>query len=447
MTFQTREPFKPSTTLFFRILGRLSLPLFILALIFTAIELANQMNALNEVYRVESQFALDSIHNNLSEAMKNPENAADLPAFNQRIAKSLIFPRLVRLQVFNLANRAALNRSPDWTDADYTNAEQSLDQKQQGRDYLIVLEKESKHLLVYLPLEGPADAGTPSFIAKAVFSLASMKDALEASRFRLGMIFFFIFLAGIFIGQGLANSIVKPIKNLNEATREIMKGKLGSHVRIRTGDEIEALAVAFNQMSDSLEAMKKQAEDANPLTGLPGNQRIFSELRKRIYERQKFVLFHIDLDRFKVFNDHFGLARGDEAIKLTAELLKKTKDGIGAADDFIGHQGGDDFIMITRPNHAQEIAEYFCRHFNSDVVPALYSKKDLEQGYTLQIDRRRLAETGQEVMIKFPLLAISVAGVSSAKRDFADYFDCMSAAVEVKKEVKNVVESSYAIRE
>ena len=84
---------------------------------------------------------------------------------------------------------------------------------------------------------------------------------------------------------------------------------------------------------------------------------------------------------------------------------------------------------------------------DSEVVASLYVKEDLERGYTLHLDRRRQAETGEEVMRQFPLLSVSLAGVSTAKKDYADYFDFFNVVSEVKKEVKKVIKSSYLIRE
>jgi hypothetical protein len=113
----------------------------------------------------------------------------------------------------------------------------------------------------------------------------------------------------------------------------------------------------------------------------------------------------------------------------------------------VGHQGGDDFVAITKPSHADAVAKYVCEGFDREVLSSLYPKEDFERGYTMQIDRRRLAETGQEILAKFPLIAISLAGVSNAKRDFADYFDCLNRAAQVKKEVKKTMTSSYMIIE
>lgn len=434
-------------TLFTRIMMSLTLPLLCLTLFFTALQLANQMRSLNESYQIRSRFAFESVHRAIEIAYQN--------AGETREATESLKPLLTELEsihngidigLYDLYERSLLPITPGaWTEFDSKGAETGLYQKQQGQQYAAKVNKESRKLLAYIPIEDKD--GNIRLIAKIEFPLANIRTALAASRWMLAIMVFMIVLTGVAIGARLSGSIVKPIKALNDATNEIMEGHLGKHVHIETGDEIQALAETFNHMSDALKEMKKKAQDSNPLTGLPGNQGIFQELKRRIHERQKFVLFHIDLDRFKVFNDHFGLAKGDEAIKKTAELMAEAVKEKGGKDDFIGHQGGDDFVLITKPNRADDLGTYIVHYFDAKIVKSLYPPKDYEQGYTLQLDRRRLAETGEEIMAKFPLLAISLAGVSNAKKDFADYFDCMSSAVNAKKEVKKIIESCYVIKE
>jgi diguanylate cyclase (GGDEF)-like protein len=446
---QTKSKRQKKTTLFTRITIRLTLPLFFLAAIFTGLLLTNQMNTLNQYYKIESRVAFDAIQKGLSQLIKAQKDFSDLGNFKTKLEVLPSSYRVTPIQIFDLFKRSSLfpGEQIPWDMPDYQAMEKSLEQKQAGKPYFVRIDKDEGRLVAYIPLQGFTE--NDIWIARTMFPLADLQDALVSSRWTLGTMIFLILLTGIIIGGGLAKSIVSPIRTLNEATQEIVEGHLGKHVAISTGDEIETLADTFNHMSESLQVMKQRAEDANPLTQLPGNQGIFYDLNKRIHEKQKFVLFHIDLDRFKIFNDTYGLARGDEVIKKTANLLKEVLREKGSKEDFIGHQGGDDFVLVVKPNRAKEAAEYLIDRFDHDLVKTLYRKEDYERGYVMAVDRRKIDETGeiQEKLVKFPLLAISLAGVSNAKKDFADYFDCLSRAVLVKKEVKKSVQSSYMIEE
>ncbi|MBI3317031.1 MAG: HAMP domain-containing protein [Candidatus Omnitrophica bacterium] len=433
--------------LYSRILIRLTVPLLFLAVVFTTLQLTNQMNAMNESYKIESRFIFDSIQKALDAEFKREGFSVDSPELAKTLETMKTFHQVASIEIYDLFEKKPLTENPEfvWDAFDLAGAEESIYHKTLGKPYHIKVDKAAKRLVGYIPVDRPGYSAL--YIARAIYPLASLRKALSQSVWTLLVTFLLIALTGVLMGYGLAKSIANPLKALNEATREIVKGNLNRKVPIHTGDEIGALGDTFNQMVESLNEMKKRAEDSNPLTQLPGNQGIFHEIRRRLHERQKFVLFHIDLDRFKVFNDHYGLARGDEAIQKTARLLKDVVKEKGAADDFVGHQGGDDFVLTVQPQHAREIAETLVKRFDHEIVRSLYRKDDYDQGYTLQVDRRRLAETGEEVTIKFPLLSISLAGVSNVKKDFADYFECMSSAVEVKKEAKKTVTSSYVIKE
>jgi len=423
--------FKKRTTLFTRILVRLCIPLFFLGAIFTALQLTTQINALNEYYKIQSQFVFTGIRTVLLKKLKN-NGLSDVRGAENAVKEAKRRYQVESINIFDVTNEEPLTTAFDgtWSEYDLQAIGTSLQKLKNQNPYHVKVNQETNSLAAYIPL---VVDGHPTLVARVNFSLASVYEALATSAWILVIMLFFIVLTGFIIGRGLAKSIIKPILSLNKAAGEIMKGKLGRKVYVETGDEIEQLAYTFNHMSDTLKDMKVKAEDANPLTQLPGNQGIFRVINDRLHERQKIVLYHVDLDRFKLFNDHFGLARGDEVIKKTADVLKMAVKESGCGDDFIGHQGGDDFVLVTRPNKAEELGKKICTLFDKHVREAVYRKADIQKGYTMQLDRRRMAETGEKITRKFPLISISVAGISNAKKDISDYFASMSALTAVKK--------------
>jgi diguanylate cyclase (GGDEF)-like protein len=431
--------------LFFRIMVQLTIPLILLATLLTALEVNNKFGSLNKLHLVQGQWIFNSLKDKVVQQLTKIETDEELLKFDKKLKSQTAFYNLNEVGIFDYLKRAPVNPDDNWTVFDLEQVERSiLENKESNKPYWVVINKDTRQLNAYVPVIQP---GKTILIVKASIALSDFREAVIQSKNYLIMMMVLIVFAGIVIGINLSRSIVKPILQLNQASSEIIRGKLGKQVNIHTGDELEVLANTFNHMSSALEEMQKKAIDANPLTGLSGNQGIFKELKKRIFERQKFVLFHIDLDRFKVFNDHYGLAKGDEALKKTAEVLQSCVVEKGAPDDYVGHQGGDDFVIITRPNRAEELAKTICRRFDKEVVASLYSPEDVARGYTTHMDRRFYTETGQERMVDFPLMAISLAGISTAKRDIADYFQCMNIAAGIKKEAKKEVKSSYIIQE
>lgn len=437
----------PRTFLYARILIWITIPLFFLGVFFTALQLTQQITTLNKINRIQSEIAFKGVYKFLKPEFQKEENFSDLASFKKSFAELKQNYGIYQLDAYDvLGNKPLFGRSKStWTAQDIQAIGEIIPNYKIGSPYEIRLNKNLKQMIAYLVFQGPDLEAL--YVTKVAFPLTDVKTAMQASRKTLAVLFAALLMIGFIISQGLANAIIRPLKLLDKATREIRSGALGSHVEIKTGDEIEALAYTFNQMSDALEDITRRAQDSNPLTGLPGNTGIFNNLEKRIRDRQKLVLFHCDLDRFKVFNDRFGLAQGDKAIKLTAAVLKKAVADKGGSDDFVGHQGGDDFVVITRPQRAAELAAYICEIFKTTVVKQLYSKEDYENGYVLQNDRRRQTETGEVVMIKFPLISISLAGISNEQRDFADYTDCMNRVAPVKKEAKKIIESNFIIHQ
>lgn len=431
--------------LFFRIMVQLTIPLILLATLLTALEVNNKFASLNKLHLVQGQWIFNSLKDKLVLAIPNIETEEDLLKYDKTLKTQTAFYNLNDISIFDYLKRFPVNPSDNWNVFDLEQVERSiLEQKDSNKPYWIMVNKDTRQLNAYIPVTQP---GKTILVVKAAINLSDFKEAVMQSKNYLIMMMVLIIFAGIVIGINLSRSIVRPILLLNQASSEIIRGKLGKQVNIHTGDELEVLADTFNHMSLSLEEMQKKAIDANPLTGLSGNQGIFRELKRRIFERQKFVLFHIDLDRFKVFNDHYGLAKGDEALKKTAEVLQLCVAEKGAHDDYLGHQGGDDFVIITRPNKAEELAKLVCRRFDAEVVGSLYTPEDIARGFTTHMDRRFYTETGQERTMDFPLMAISLAGISTAKKDVADYFQCMNLAANIKKEVKKEVKSSFVIQE
>lgn len=173
----------------------------------------------------------------------------------------------------------------------------------------------------------------------------------------------------------------------------------------------------------------------SPLTGLPGNTRIDNELAARIASGSKFALGYLDLDNFKIFNDAYGFLRGDEVIMLLASTLKAS-----AAMDphaFVGHVGGDDFVLICSPDYVEDICHRVVEIFDTAVV-GLHDGVDAERGYLSVVDR-------QGKVRRFPLVSVSIGIATTGRRTFRDYREVVEVATEMKAVAKGNQGSAIAI--
>jgi len=174
---------------------------------------------------------------------------------------------------------------------------------------------------------------------------------------------------------------------------------------------------------------------ANPLTGLQGNIEIQLEMNHRIAKKEMFAVLYLDIDNFKVYNDVYGFAYADRAIKLTAEIIKENVHQFGTPRDFIGHIGGDDFIAITIPECINEICEGIINDFD-EKIKTLYSKADNKRRYIITKNR-------QGVQMKFPIMTISIAVVTNEKRVLQNHIHIAEVTAEVKKKAKSIQGSVY----
>jgi diguanylate cyclase (GGDEF)-like protein len=169
--------------------------------------------------------------------------------------------------------------------------------------------------------------------------------------------------------------------------------------------------------------------EASPLTGLPGNGAIDHRLAGLLAETPpRFALAHIDIDRFKAYNDRYGFVRGDDAIKATAAVLLRAAHTAGGGAGFVGHVGGDDFVLLLRPEAVEATAAQVIEDFDA-MVPRLYDADDAARGYIEVVDRKGRTE-------RVPLMTISVGVASTAVRPLGSAGEAAAVAVEMKRAAK-----------
>lgn len=287
----------------------------------------------------------------------------------------------------------------------------------------------ARNLNVYIAIK-PDDKQPLAYVAKVFFSLGNIQEAFLLIYKQVFLTLIVIILINILYAYLLSKAVVGPVKILNNVTKIIASGNLAVRTDIQTNDELQELGETFNYMTGELAKLRERAENASPLTKLPGNIATREEIEKRIAQEAKFVVIYADLDDFKAFNDKYGLAQGDEAIKLTADILRESIQIEGNQDDFIGHEGGDDFIIITTPPKTQHISDYIIAEFGRR-IRALYDQQDLKQGYIF-------SQARDGSIRQFPIMTISLSGVSNAERNIASYAQVTNIAAEVKKKAKSI---------
>ena len=247
----------------------------------------------------------------------------------------------------------------------------------------------------------------------------------------------FSIIAGALAGLVVTHHIASSLHKLRVATEHIAEGNFDYDPRITSEDEIGSLAKSFLAMGKRLRKLEEMYLDASPLTRLPGGIAIENVLKKRLESGQPLAFCVLDLDNFKAFNDRYGYANGSEVIKETARIVERVVKTVGGDNDFIGHVGGDDFVVITTPERMRRISEEIITQFDGK-IPSFYEEQDRLQGYIQ-------GKTRQGVEMQFPLMTITIAIVTNERRQLTNHLETSEIAAELKDYAKTIPRSVFVI--
>jgi diguanylate cyclase (GGDEF)-like protein len=182
---------------------------------------------------------------------------------------------------------------------------------------------------------------------------------------------------------------------------------------------------------------KREMKDESPLTGLPGNNRVHDEIESKVGSEQDFALLLVDLDRFKAFNDHYGFPRGDKVIVDVAQLMQGVVAELAGDEGFVGHLGGDDFVVVVSSAAAALVADTIVQRFDAS-VSGYYDDDDLSRGWIEVLNRRGEPQ-------RYEPIALSIGVASTQRRTFQHFAEVMAIATEMKNFTKSTPGSSWAI--
>lgn len=175
------------------------------------------------------------------------------------------------------------------------------------------------------------------------------------------------------------------------------------------------------------------AADTNPLTKLPGNRMIQNAIKDAFFNYPKWALIYIDLDNFKAYNDAYSFESGDKVILAAANSIKL---GFGE-NAFVGHVGGDDFVVVLHDTHVKKACETTVNIFKHKIY-YLYNDEDKKRGYIISHDR-----DGKEK--KFKIVSMSIAVITSKDMKPKSLKELFEVVAKTKKKAKSVEGNSMAI--
>ena len=163
----------------------------------------------------------------------------------------------------------------------------------------------------------------------------------------------------------------------------------------------------------------------DPRSGLPAGRLIEDQLR-RIIRQKGWALLDTGINHFEPFKNVYGFVAGDDVLRFTSMLIGEVVDELGTASDFIGHAGGDNFIIITTEEKAAAIKARLKERFDNE-VQTHYNFMDRQQGFIQ-------SPVSGDTIVKAPFMTMIVGVVSSSQNSFADIREITELSAEARRQ-------------
>ena len=183
--------------------------------------------------------------------------------------------------------------------------------------------------------------------------------------------------------------------------------------------------------------LRIQETSLSPLTRLPGGVQLERALNYKLKSLEPWSVLYLDLDNFKPFNDIYGFLVGNNVILLLGQICQRVVHEYGNTDDFVGHVGGDDFVIVTTPDRTRTLCRHILDCYKEESV-SFYRKEDLERGSISGVDRRGCP-------YEFPLVSVSIGVVINPARSTYSIEDIGTLAAEAKRRAKLAKDNVYYI--
>ena len=231
--------------------------------------------------------------------------------------------------------------------------------------------------------------------------------------------------------------VVEDTASLEEVSQRLIDGDihyLKQHFIVAKQGQYLGLGSTRSLLQFITDQKVESARYANPLTLLPGNVPIQKTLESCLESSLPFSLLYFDINHFKPLNDVLGYRKGDQIIMLLADLLKSHFVG---ASDFVGHIGGDDFVVITPESNPLPLAKLTQEQFALQ-ARRFYPEALLSAGHLHAQDR-------DGTQTNFPLAALAVGIVPVSPYDQRTASQLAESASLAKKRAKASSGHSYTL--
>lgn len=203
-----------------------------------------------------------------------------------------------------------------------------------------------------------------------------------------------------------------PLDKVSKLVISREEEKLYDYILVEKNNKYYGVVPVITLLEKIMEYEVNIAKYSNPLTGLPGNVVIESNISQLISDNKDFSLLYFDLNDFKAFNDTYGFENGDKILSFTANIIQKNVSH--NINSFVGHIGGDDFVAIIQPEDTGKVCKNIINDFDNNILD-FYGESDKDS-------------LGGE----FPIMSISISAIVN-RNEYSNIYDLTKDAAKIKK--------------
>ena len=216
-----------------------------------------------------------------------------------------------------------------------------------------------------------------------------------------------------------------PISIVSSMAMSRENDKLYDFIVVTENDKYLGIVTIKDLLKKTSEIEISEAKHKNPLSGLDGNLIIEQKLSQCVANTTKYSVAYLDIDNFKAYNDVYGFKNGDLVIKLLADILTNSI----SEEQFIGHIGGDDFVVIINNHITEDYLKDIVEQFEREVL-SFYNQTDIENGYIATVNRHGEKE-------RFPLITLTCVVVNNQTQTYKNVFKLTEMLALLKKRAKS----------
>ena len=216
-----------------------------------------------------------------------------------------------------------------------------------------------------------------------------------------------------------------PVSIVSSMAMSRENDKLYDFIVVTKNDKYIGVVTIKDLLKKTSEIEISEAKHQNPLSGLAGNLIIEQKLSECVTSATKYSVAYLDIDNFKAYNDLYGFENGDLVIKLLAGILRNSV----SEEQFVGHIGGDDFVVIIKDHVTKDYFKNIVEQFEHEII-SFYNQTDIKNGYITTTNRRGEKE-------QFPLITLTCVVENNQKQIYKDVFELTERLAGLKKEAKS----------